>query len=291
MRRSKYIMKPKWLKAKIPSGPEYHSLKRLFADLRLHTVCEEAKCPNIGDCWQRKTASIMIMGDTYTRSCGFCAVKTGKPLALDPEEPRNVAIALSQLDLKHLVITSVDRDDLADGGSQHFAQTIREVRSRCPGTTIEVLIPDFKGDKKFLSNIFEAQPDIVNHNLETVRRLQSKVRPQADYDRSLQVLRLASEAGFENKSGIMVGLGENKEELFEAFQDLKRISNISILTLGQYLQPHDRLLKVERYYTPLEFTELKEEAEKIGIQEVASSPFVRSSYHADLSAEKVLNAS
>ncbi len=281
-------MKPRWLKSKIPSGANYHGLKKLFSDLKLHTVCEEALCPNIADCWNRKTATIMIMGDTCTRSCGFCAVLTGKPKALDIHEPENVATALASLHLQHVVITSVDRDDLDDGGSAHFAETIRLVKEKSPHMTVEVLIPDFRGEAQDLAKVFATGPHVLNHNLETVARLQKTVRPQANYERSLKVLRLAAASGMVAKSGLMLGLGETWDEVITTIQDLKNEGNIAILTLGQYLQPSAKHLAVERFYTPEEFLQLKEIAESMGIPEVASGPFVRSSYHADESAEKIL---
>ena len=277
-------MKPSWLKSKIPSGKNYHQLKALLQKLKLHTVCEEARCPNIADCWNRQTATVMIMGDTCTRSCGFCAVHTGKPIALDPEEPGHVAEAISQLGLQHVVITSVDRDDLADGGTTHFAKTIREVRRLCPETQVEVLIPDFRGKPADLDRVFDADPHILNHNLETVRSLQKMVRPQADYDRSLGVLSRAAGRGMVAKSGIMLGLGEKPQEIEQAIQDLKVRGRISILTMGQYLQPTPEHLKVQKYYSPDEFSAWKQVALQAGIPEVASGPFVRSSYHADESA-------
>jgi lipoic acid synthetase len=226
----------------------------------------------------------MIMGDICTRSCGFCAVTTGRPLALDPKEPEHVAEAIARLGLKHVVITSVDRDDLPNGGSEHFAKTIRALKSRCPQTQVEVLIPDFKGHRGDLQRVFDAGPHILNHNIETVPSLQPRVRPQAHYDRSLQVLRWAAEAGLVAKSGIMLGLGEEKEEIAETIGDLKEMGRISILTLGQYLQPTPRHLPVHRYVPPEEFAEWKDFAESLGIPSVASGPMVRSSYHADEAA-------
>lgn len=283
-------MKPPWLKTKIPSGKNYHQLKSLLKELNLHTVCEEAKCPNIADCWQRQTATVMIMGDICTRSCGFCAVNTGRPLALDPQEPEHVAQAVSKLGLRHVVITSVDRDDLLDGGAAHFAKTIRQVKQACPQTKVEVLIPDFKGDEASLELIFSAAPDILNHNLETVNSLQKKVRPQASYECSLKVLRLATEAKMTSKSGIMLGLGEQETEVQQSFRDLREQAGVSILTLGQYLRPTPQHLAVQRYYTPQEFAEWKEYAEGLGFQYVASGPMVRSSYHADEAVDFVNSA-
>ncbi len=281
-------MKPPWLKSKIPSGKNYHDLKNLFRELKLNTVCEEAQCPNVSDCWNRQTATVMIMGDTCTRSCGFCAVHTGRPDALDLHEPERVATALSRLRLKHVVITSVDRDDLPDGGAAHFAETIRQVRQACPETFLEVLIPDFRADFSALQKIFAAQPHVLNHNLETVAALQKTVRPQAGYDRSLQVLRWTAEAGIPAKSGLMLGLGENDDQIAEALNDLKTRGQVSILTLGQYLRPTPRHLAVVKYYTPEEFSAWKHFAENLGFASVASGPLVRSSYHADEVAAPVL---
>ena len=277
-------MKPAWLKSKIPSGKNYLQLKGMLKELRLNTVCEEAHCPNIADCWERQTATVMIMGDICTRSCGFCAVKTGKPFELDAQEPEHVAEAISRLNLKHVVITSVDRDDLADGGAEHFAKTIREVKVRCPETQVEVLIPDFRGKGDALNLIFAAAPHILNHNLETVERLQKTVRPQASYERSLEVLRLADEAGMVVKSGLMLGLGESDEELREAISDLREKGKTSILTLGQYLRPTPNHLEVQRYVSPSDFADWAKYAESLGFAYVASGPMVRSSYHADEAA-------
>lgn len=281
-------MKPPWLKTKLPTGKRYHELKALLSELKLHTVCEEARCPNIADCWTRQTATVMIMGDTCTRSCGFCAVDTGKPLSLDSEEPIHVAEAISHLGLKHVVITSVDRDDLPDGGARHFAETIRRVRQACPDTQVEVLIPDFRGDEDALGEIFAAGPHILNHNLETVASLQKTVRPQASYECSLKVLRKATEADLVSKSGLMLGLGETKEEIEQALRDLREQGGVSILTLGQYLQPTRKHLKVQRYYSPEEFENWKEYALSLGFPSVASGPLVRSSYHADEVAMGIL---
>lgn len=273
-------MKPPWLKSRIPDGKNYHTLKAHLRRFKLHTVCEEARCPNVADCWNRQTATVMIMGDICTRSCGFCAVTTGKPLSLDREEPAHVAEALAHLNLKHVVITSVDRDDLPDGGASHFAETIRRVKSACPDTQVEVLIPDFKAQKKSLDLIFQAGPHVLNHNIETVPSLQKAVRPQASYHRSLRVLRWAHDAGLIAKSGMMLGLGETDGEIRQSIQDLQR-AGVSILTLGQYLRPTPRHLEVQRYLTPREFQSWKNFAEETGFLSVASGPLVRSSYHAD----------
>lgn len=277
-------MKPPWIKTKIPTGKRYHELKAMLGELKLNTVCEEARCPNIADCWTRQTATVMIMGDICTRSCGFCAVETGKPLVLDQQEPAHVAEAISRLGLKHVVITSVDRDDLPDGGAAHFAKTIRQVRQACPQTQVEVLIPDFRGNESDLEKIFDAGPHILNHNLETVASLQKSVRPQASYACSLKVLRLASDAGMIAKSGLMLGLGEAEDELKQTLSDLREQAGVSILTLGQYLKPTPKHLEVQRYYTPQEFEDWKDYALGLGFPSVASGPLVRSSYHADEAA-------
>jgi lipoic acid synthetase len=248
----------------------------------LHTVCEEARCPNIGDCWSRGTATFMILGDTCTRSCGFCAVKTGRPETLDRGEPRRVAVAVQQMGLRHAVITSVNRDELDDGGAGIFAETIRKVRQFSPGTTIEVLIPDFKGDEAALRTVTEAKPEILNHNTETVPRLYRHVRPQAEYPRSLELLARAKAMDPEGltKSGVMVGLGETKDELLAVFEDLAARS-VDILTVGQYLRPTPAHLPVERYWHPDEFADLREAALRMGFRHVESGPLVRSSYHAE----------
>jgi len=277
-------MKPKWLKSKIPGGKNYQRLKGLLKDLKLHTVCEEAKCPNIGECWNRSTATVMIMGDICTRSCGFCAVKTGRPIQLDALEPQHVAEAVQTLGLKHVVITSVDRDDLPDGGSRHFAETIRQVKALCPSTQVEVLIPDFQGEDEALKTLFAAGPHILNHNIETVPSLQREVRPQANFERSLKVLSMAQRAGLVAKSGLMLGLGESDHEIAETLKALRQRGKVSILTLGQYLRPTPDHLEVKKYYTPQEFAEWKDFAESLGFEMVASGPMVRSSYHADEAA-------
>ena len=276
---------PDWIKARIPSGENYHDLKRLLRGLNLNTVCEEAHCPNIGECWDQRTATIMILGDTCTRACGFCNVKTGRPTWFDEDEPRRVAEALSGLGLEHVVVTSVARDDLPDGGAHVFAETIRQVRDRIPGMGIEVLIPDFNGEEAPLRAVMVAGPDILNHNLETVRRLQKPVRKRARWDRTLGVLDraklYAAEYGHRvhTKSSLMVGLGETRPELTEAFVALREVDT-DILTIGQYLRPSPKHLPVERYYHPDEFAEMKAEAAALGFKHVESGPLVRSSYHA-----------
>jgi lipoic acid synthetase len=276
---------PDWIRARLPGGPNYRQLKTLLAGLNLNTVCEEARCPNIGECWDQRTATIMILGDTCTRACGFCAVRTGRPTWFDDDEPRRVAEAVAQLGLEHVVITSVARDDLPDGGAGIFAETILRLRAACPGMGVEVLIPDFNGDDAPLRAVMAAGPDILNHNLETVRRLQKPVRKRARWDRSLGVLaragQYAREAGqaVHTKSSLMVGLGETRAELREAFLALREV-DCDILTVGQYLRPSPAHLPVERYYHPDEFAELKAEADSLGFRHVESGPLVRSSYHA-----------
>jgi len=276
---------PDWIRSRLPSGDNYHDLKRLLGGLNLNTVCEEARCPNIGECWDQRTATVMILGDTCTRACGFCAVKTGRPTWFDDDEPRRVAEAISHLALDHVVITSVARDDLPDGGAGAFAATIRELRARRPGMGVEVLIPDFNGEEPPLRTVMEAGPDILNHNLETVKRLQKPVRKRARWDRTLGVLerakRYAAEYGHavHTKSSLMVGLGETREELTEAFQALREV-NCDILTVGQYLRPTQRHLPLARYYHPDEFADMKAEALALGFRHVESGPLVRSSYHA-----------
>jgi len=284
--------RPEWLKVRFPMGGNYGRLQELMRGQELHTVCEEARCPNIGDCWNRGTATFMILGDTCTRSCGFCAVKTGRPGTVDHGEPARVGMAVQRLGLRHAVITSVNRDELEDGGAGIFAETIRWVRRLSPGTTIEVLIPDFKGDRKALATVMAAQPEILNHNTESVPRLYRRVRPQANYERSLEVLRAAKEMddGALTKSGLMAGLGETKDEMLAVFRDLAA-NGVDILTVGQYLQPTHDHLPVERYWHPDEFAELKEAALAMGFRHVEAGPLVRSSYHAEEQAGHDANGS
>ncbi len=283
---------PDWIKARIPAGEEYQQVRRLLHGLALHTVCEEARCPNLGECWAERTATVMILGDVCTRACGFCAVGTGRPPVSDPDEPRRVAEAIRGLGLAHVVVTSVARDDLSDGGASVFAETIRQLRDACPGMGVEVLIPDFNGQEAPLRAVMEAGPDILNHNLETVERLQKPVRRRARYDRSLEVLArakaLARELGaaavpsppaVHTKSSIMVGLGETRDELRRAFLDLRAV-DCDILTLGQYLRPAAANLPVARYYHPDEFAEMRAEALALGFRHVEAGPMVRSSYRA-----------
>jgi lipoic acid synthetase len=272
--------RPNWLKVKAPSGEEYAKVKQMMRSKELHTVCEEAHCPNIGECWGAGTATFMILGDTCTRSCGFCAVKTGRPITLDHDEPRRVAESVQQMGLRHTVITSVNRDELKDGGSEIFAQTIVEVRKLNPTTTIEVLIPDFKGKTEALRNIINARPDVLNHNTETVPRLYRRVRPQAKYTWTLAVLDESKKQGLRTKTGIMLGLGETFDELIAVMQDLRAIE-VDILTLGQYLQPTKAHLPVERFVHPDEFAEFERIGLAMGFKIVEAGPLVRSSYHAE----------
>jgi lipoic acid synthetase len=271
--------RPDWLKVRVPGGEEYARIKHLIGDRRLHTVCEEARCPNMAECWNAGTATFMILGDVCTRSCGFCAVKTGRPEGLDLEEPHRVAEAIRIMGVRHAVITSVNRDELPDGGAAIFAETIRQARVVNPDVTVEVLVPDFRGVAWALALVVDAHPDILNHNTETVPRLYARVRPQAKYDRSLEVIRRAKAAGMTTKSGMMLGLGESVEEVVPVMEDL-RAAGCDILTLGQYLQPTKDHLPVERFVHPDEFRLLKERGLALGFTHVESGPLVRSSYHA-----------
>lgn len=274
--------KPPWIKVRLPSNPAFWSTKALVADLKLHTVCEEAQCPNRWECWSQGTATFMIAGDRCTRACGFCAVKTAKPFALEADEPQRVATATKRMKLNHVVITAVARDDLSDGGAQHFAETIEAVRLENPGITIEILVPDFNGKDDALETVMKARPHIFNHNLETVERLTPLVRSRAVYHRSLHVLKRAAEMApgrVATKSGIMLGLGETEPEIFQALDDL-RDHGVTVLTLGQYLRPSPKHLPVIEYIPPEKFEFLKEIAERKGFRHVASGPLVRSSYHA-----------
>jgi lipoic acid synthetase len=271
--------RPEWLKVRLASGEGYARVKDLVNGHRLHTVCEEARCPNMGECWNAGTATFMILGDVCTRSCGFCNVKTGRPDFLDTDEPRRVAEAIRTMAIRHAVITSVNRDELDDGGAGIFAETIRLAREARPGITIEVLIPDFRGDEAALRILVDAAPDILNHNTETVPRLYSGVRPQAKYARSLELLDRGKRWGMVTKSGLMLGLGETAEEIVEVMSDLRAVS-CDILTLGQYLQPSREHLPVHRYVHPDEFAMLKERGISMGFRHVESGPLVRSSYHA-----------
>jgi len=273
--------KPAWLKVKAPGGPTYLTVKQMMRDLRLHTVCEEAHCPNIGECWEHRAATFMILGDVCTRNCAYCAVAHGTPAPLDTQEPERLAAAVAQLGLRHVVITSVDRDDLPNGGAEMFAASIGAIRRRLPETSIEVLIPDFKGSAAALEIVVTAAPDILNHNLETIERLYRIARPGGRYPRALELLQRAKEMnpGALTKSGLMCGLGEEWDELIGAMRDL-RGQDVDILTLGQYLRPSDAHLPIARWYTPAEFAELKRLGGEMGFRHVESGPLVRSSYHA-----------
>jgi lipoic acid synthetase len=272
---------PPWLKVRAPGGPGFAETRGIVKGLGLHTVCEEARCPNIGECWAHKTATFMLLGDTCTRNCSFCAVAHGKPLAVDPHEPARVGEAVARLGLRHVVVTSVDRDDLPDGGASHFADTVRAVVRAAPGCRVEVLVPDFQGDLAAVATVVAAPVAVFNHNVETVPRLYRRVRPGAKYERSLAVLAAARDPDGRRltKAGLMLGLGEEREELFRVFKDLRR-AGCDILTLGQYLRPSAAHIAVERYVTPEEFAELGSAARGLGFRHVESGPLVRSSYHA-----------
>ena len=273
--------KPQWLKVKAPGGSNYIRLKQLMRDLNLHTVCEEAHCPNIGECWEHGTATFMILGDVCTRNCAYCAVSHGRPPAYDIEEPSRVAEAIAELNLRHAVITSVDRDDLPDFGAYIFAETIRQIRERLPTCSIEVLVPDFQGNEDSIRAVLEARPDIYNHNTETVPRLYKKARPGGRYERLLEIFRVAKRIApdIPTKTGIILGLGETNEEVIEVMKDLRSV-DVDILTLGQYLRPSDGHIALDRYVTPEEFRELYDVGMALGFRHVESGPLVRSSYHA-----------
>ncbi|MCM3765873.1 lipoyl synthase [Neobacillus niacini] len=282
-KQEEILRKPEWLKIKLNTNESYTGLKKLMREKNLHTVCEEARCPNIHECWgARRTATFMILGDTCTRACRFCAVKTGLPTELDLQEPERVADSVQLMNLKHVVVTAVARDDLKDGGAAVFAETIRAIRRKNPFTSIEVLPSDMGGKEENLKMLMDAKPDILNHNIETVRRLTPRVRARAKYDRSLEFLRRAKEMqpSIPTKSSLMIGLGETKEEIIEVMDDL-RANNVDIMTIGQYLQPTKGHLKVEKYYSPAEFNELREIALSKGFSHCEAGPLVRSSYHAD----------
>ncbi|MFN7928779.1 MAG: lipoyl synthase [Blastocatellia bacterium] len=278
--------KPKWLKIRLNTGGEYQHIKHLVNDLSLHTVCQEARCPNLYECWSSGTATFMIAGEVCTRRCGFCAVSKGAPVVLDPEEPWHVAQAVQKMNVKHAVITAVNRDDMADGGALHFAQTIQAVRALNPHTKVEVLIPDFQGNEAALNAVLDAQPDVLNHNTETVPRLYRRVRPQAKYrEWTMTLLERAAKRrdeegrGMLTKSGVMLGLGETDDEIIATMRDLRSV-DCDILTLGQYLQPAPKRLQVEKFYTPEEFANFKTIGLEMGFRYVESGPLVRSSYHA-----------
>ena len=277
--------KPSWLRAKLPSGPGYAATRRLVDENQLHTVCQSAQCPNLGECWSRGTATVMILGNICTRSCNFCAIQTGKPTELDLGEPARVADAVAKMNLKQCVITSVARDELKDGGAGVWAATIRAIRHRNPHTAIEVLVPDFKGQMEHVNTVLDAKPDIYNHNLETVERLQKPVRVQARYDRSRSVLRHAKGRGFVTKTGIMLGLGEEQSEIEQTIRDIAS-DKTNILTIGQYLQPTPQHLPISRWVPPEEFVHWKQFGLGLGLGVVESGALVRSSYHADEQSQK-----
>lgn len=274
------IKKPKWLRVKLPTGENYKKVRSLVDEHKLHTICESGNCPNMGECWGEGTATFMILGNICTRSCGFCAVKTGKPLEADPFEPAKVAQSVKLMQVKHAVITSVDRDDLPDGGSEIWVTTVKAIRRKSPGTTMETLIPDFGGKWENLQRIIDVAPEVVSHNLETVRRLTKQVRIQAKYDRSLEVLMRLKRGGMKTKSGIMLGLGETETEILETIDDLSNVG-CDILTMGQYLQPTPNHLPIAEFVTPQKFDEYREYALGKGFRFVESGPLVRSSYHAE----------
>tara|TARA_B100001057_G_scaffold350517_1_gene352030 strand:+ start:18 stop:899 length:882 start_codon:yes stop_codon:yes gene_type:complete len=274
------IGKPKWLRVKLPTGESYREVRRLVDKHKLHTICESGSCPNMGECWGEGTATFMILGNICTRSCGFCAVKTGRPMAVDLMEPKRVSESVKLMKVKHAVLTSVDRDDLADGGADIWVETVKAIRRASPSTTLETLIPDFVGKWNNLQKIIDVAPEIVSHNLETVRRLTKEVRIQAKYDRSLEVLFRLKKGGMKTKSGIMLGLGETEEEVVETMEDLRSV-NVDILTLGQYLQPTPKHLFVQDFITPEQFQYYKDIGLKMGYKYVESGPLVRSSYRAE----------
>ena len=280
MEESTRIKKPKWLRVKLPTGDNYRKVRGLVDEHKLHTICESGSCPNMGECWGEGTATFMILGKVCTRSCGFCGVQTGKPEAVDIFEPARVANSVKIMGVKHAVITSVDRDDLKDGGSAIWAQTVRAIRQQSPGTTLETLIPDFAGNWANLQVLIDVAPEIVSHNLETVRRLTKQVRIQAKYDRSLEVLFRLKKGGMRTKSGVMLGLGETEQEVIETMQDLRAVQ-VDILTLGQYLQPTPKHLPVAEFIEPAQFAYYQKLGLEMGFRFVESGPLVRSSYHAE----------
>tara|TARA_B100001093_G_scaffold519212_1_gene607177 strand:- start:920 stop:1783 length:864 start_codon:yes stop_codon:yes gene_type:complete len=272
--------KPKWLKVKLPTGESYKKVRNLVSEHKLHTICESGNCPNMGECWGAGTATFMILGNVCTRSCGFCAVSTGRPDAVDVFEPARVANSVKLMSVKHAVITSVDRDDLKDGGADVWVRTVRSIRRKSPDTTLETLIPDFAGKWENLQKIIEVAPEIVSHNIETVRRLTKAIRVQAKYNTSLEVLLRLKQGGMKTKSGLMLGLGESEEEVYETMEDLRSVS-VDILTIGQYLQPTPKHAPVVDFITPEKFAEYKEKGLEMGFRFVESGPLVRSSYHAE----------
>ena len=282
-------MRPNWLRIKLSTGKNFNEIKGILRENKLHTVCEEALCPNIGECFEQRTATFLLLGDTCTRQCGFCAVKKGRPFGIDEGEPLRIAETVRKMNLQYVVITSVTRDDLADGGASVYAQTIQCIREYVKDCMIEALIPDFGGSSESLEIILNARPDILNHNIETVQKLYSLVRPMADYERSLQLLKNASEwgSGVTVKSGLMLGLGEEWNEIISVMQDIRN-AGCDILTLGQYLSPKRDALPIQRYYTPEEFEMLKTEGERMGFKHVESGPLVRSSYHAKEQSDSLI---
>jgi lipoic acid synthetase len=280
MENTSRLKKPNWLRVKLPTGENYKKVRGLVDEHKLHTICESGSCPNMGECWGEGTATFMILGNVCTRSCGFCGVQTGKPSEVDPFEPGKVAHSVKTMQIKHAVITSVDRDDLKDGGAEIWVQTIRAIRHQSPGTTLETLIPDFAGKWENLQQIIDAAPEVVSHNMETVRRLTKQVRIQAKYDRSLELLFRLKKGGMKTKSGIMLGLGETQDEVLETLEDLSKVK-VDIVTLGQYLQPTLNHLPVAEFITPDQFHYYREIGLKMGFRHVESGPLVRSSYHAE----------
>jgi len=280
---------PSWFKVKIRQGPDYQVIRRIMDRLNLHTICEEARCPNVWECWNNRTATFLILGDICTRRCHYCAVATGRPQGLDWGEPARVAQAVHALGLRHAVITSVNRDELEDGGAVIFVETIREIRRRIPSCAVEVLVPDFEGNAAALAAVVSEKPDILNHNIETVRRLFPAIRPQGKYDRSIELLGRAKRLGARTKSGLIVGMGETVEEVLEVMRDLRRVG-CEIMTIGQYLQPTKAHLPVARFYEPTEFASLKEEGLALGFRHVESGPLVRSSYHAEQQSDRADHA-
>lgn len=278
---STLIQKPKWIRVKLPTGKNYRELRTLVDKYKLNTICQSGSCPNMGECWGEGTATFMILGNICTRSCGFCGVKTGKPLAVNWDEPEKVARSIKLMKIKHAVLTSVDRDDLKDMGSILWAETVNAVRRISPGTTMETLIPDFQGITKHIDRLIEVAPEVISHNMETVKRLTREVRIQAKYERSLEVLRYMKEAGQNRtKTGLMLGLGETKPEVFQTIEDIRN-ANVDVITIGQYLQPTQKHLAVQRFVDPSEFDEYRLFAQSLGFRHVESSPLVRSSYHAE----------
>lgn len=282
--------KPDWLRARVPGGEGYERLKSIIDEHKLHTVCQEASCPNMGECWGRGTATIMILGDVCTRACGFCNIKTGKPPVLDLDEPRRVAESLKLMKLKHVVITSVNRDELADGGAAVWAETVNRVHDACPDMSVEILVGDFQGDEKAIETVCNARPEIISHNMETVKRMHPAVRPQAKYERSLGVLRQFKQSGLVTKTGIMAGIGERDDEILELLDDVRAASDADIITIGQYLQPTRNHLPIERWVHPDQFAMYRREALARGFKVCESGPLVRSSYHAEEQAEMLSGA-